>query len=109
MDQLHFLSSIIKYHRLKVNEHGIHSPFVFDLYNNVVKNKPDYYAYKEVELLREQILSDNRIIEVADLGAGSKAGLKKMRKVSAIAEVSAKNKKYGQFLAIIYSLRSFWN
>jgi len=98
MDKVHFGINYLKYNALKTNEHGIHSPFVFDLYNKVLKNNVPFYAYAEMENLREQLLSDSRSIEVNDLGAGSGAGLKKSRKISAIAQTAAKAPKYAQLL-----------
>ncbi len=79
------------------NEHSIHSPFVFKLYTEVIKNKEKYYAYDELNKLRQKLLRNNEAIEVTDLGAGSKK-LKKKRKVSEIAKVSVIPKKYGELL-----------
>ncbi len=79
------------------NEHSIHSPFVFKLYTEVIKNKEKYYAYDELAKLRAKLLRDKTIIEVTDLGAGSKK-LKKKRTVSEIAKVSVIPKKYGELL-----------
>lgn len=98
MDKLHFGINYLKYNVLKTNEHGIHSPFVFDLYNKVLKNNMPFYAYAEMEKLREQLLSDSRSIAVNDLGAGSGAGLKKNRQVAAIAKTAAKAPEYAQLL-----------
>jgi predicted O-methyltransferase YrrM len=44
------------------------------------------------------MISNRRTIEVTDLGAGSKGGLKKARSVSKIAEISVKNAKYSRLL-----------
>ncbi len=79
------------------NEHGIHSPFVFTLYTEVIKTKEKYYAYDELNKLRLQLLRNNKVIEVTDLGAGSKK-LNKKRKISDIARVSVVQKKYGELL-----------
>ncbi|HEY4651771.1 MAG TPA: class I SAM-dependent methyltransferase, partial [Pontibacter sp.] len=78
--------------------HGVHSPFVFDLYNQVILHDGTYYAYPRVEALRQELLADNRTLEVTDLGAGSKTINFKTRKVSNIARTSAKPVKFGQLL-----------
>ncbi|MHC2993715.1 SAM-dependent methyltransferase [Pontibacter sp. HJ8] len=78
--------------------HGIHSPFVFDLYQRVILHEGNYYAYPKVEALREELQEDERTLLVTDFGAGPKAGLKKERKISYIARTSAKPAKYGQLL-----------
>ncbi|WP_299700945.1 class I SAM-dependent methyltransferase [uncultured Pontibacter sp.] len=86
-------------YRLKAFKlHGVHSPFVFDLYQNVILHDGDYYAYPQIEDMRASLLFDDRTIEVTDFGAGPKAGLKKKRKISYIARTSAKPPKYAQLL-----------
>lgn len=79
------------------NEHSIHSPFVFKLYTEVIRNEERYYAYDELDRLRAQLLRDETVIEVTDLGAGSKK-LSNKRKVSEIAKVSVIPAKYGELL-----------
>lgn len=79
------------------NEHSIHSPFVFKLYTEVICNKEKYYAYDELDKVRLRLLRNNEIIEVTDLGAGSKK-LSKKRKIAEIARVSVVPKKYGELL-----------
>ncbi|MFY9310658.1 MAG: hypothetical protein WAQ28_16555 [Bacteroidia bacterium] len=39
------------------NEHGVHSPFVFDLVTQVIYNNKDYYSYKSIEAIRERLLN----------------------------------------------------
>ena len=78
--------------------HGVHSPFIFDLYHNVLLHTGYFPAYSRVETLRLQLLQDNRTLQVTDLGAGSKTVNHKQRKVRDIARTSAKPLKYGQLL-----------
>lgn len=78
--------------------HGVHSPFVFDLYHNVLHHTGHFPAYDHVEALRDALLQDERALQVTDLGAGSKSIRQKSRKVKAIARTSAKPAKYGQLL-----------
>lgn len=78
--------------------HGIHSPFVFDFIKNVLNDKRNFYAYSQIENLRQQLLNDKTIIEVEDLGAGSVIAKSKSRSVADIAKHAAKNKKLAQLL-----------
>ncbi len=78
--------------------HGVHSPFLFDLYNNVIRHDGDYYAYGLVEELRKKLLQDNRTLKVTDFGAGSRSINKRTRSISSIAHTSAKPPKYGKLL-----------
>ncbi|MFZ6051969.1 O-methyltransferase [Halocola ammonii] len=81
------IRSLWTYWRKAVSRHGVHSPFVFEFIHYVMAPM-HFYAFDELEELRRKMLQDERLIEVNDLGAGSKKGAKQMRKVSEIANVS---------------------
>ena len=51
--------------------HGVHSPFVFDFIQHVLNDKKEYPCYRAIEQKRKELLSNETIIEVEDLGAGS--------------------------------------
>ncbi|NDK57236.1 class I SAM-dependent methyltransferase [Pontibacter sp. BT213] len=78
--------------------HGVHSPFVFNLYHQVILHDGAFYAYPRVEAVREDLLANGKTIEVTDFGAGSKTINYKSRKVSDIARTSLKPAKYSQLL-----------
>lgn len=79
--------------------HGIHSPFVFDLVSNVFRNKIEPDIVFSIEKIRKRLITDPGLINVNDLGAGSKMMKTSQRKVSEIARYSAVSKKYGIFLS----------
>lgn len=79
--------------------HGIHSPFVFDLVNRVFRNKRDAQVVLTIENLRKKNISDQRTIDVLDLGAGSYRMKTNSRRVSEIARYTAVPAKYGLLLA----------
>ena len=83
--------------------HGIHSPFVFDFVKNVLNDTSRHEAYQTVESLRKKMLTDNRLLEIEDMGAGSVISKTKQRKVSDIARHAVKPKKFGQLLFRIVS------
>ena len=78
--------------------HGIHSPFVFDFIIHVLQDKKKYPAYKLLEQLREELLRNNDLIQVEDLGAGTALKSAIERKISNIAGSSLKSKKFAQLL-----------
>jgi predicted O-methyltransferase YrrM len=78
--------------------HGMHSPFVFDFILNVLNNKNNYEPPYEVEQSRKQLLSDKRIIEIEDFGAGSRISSSKQRSVDQIAKSALKSKRLAQVL-----------
>jgi predicted O-methyltransferase YrrM len=80
--------------------HGLHAPFVYDLYTLVVRHTGVYQAYAAVEARRTALLADNRQLDVRDFGAGSQQARTggRTRAVRAIARSAAKPPKYGQLL-----------
>ncbi len=53
-----------------VTKYQIHSPFVFQLVQNVVEDDRNYYIFGGIAALRTKLLSNNTAIEVTDFGAG---------------------------------------
>lgn len=79
--------------------HGIHSPFVYDLISGAFRNKNNHGFVCTIEKKRKEMLADQRMIKVNDLGAGSKRMKNGYRKVSDIARYSAIPGKYGRLLS----------
>ena len=94
MNTLRFAFNYLKYWFSAKTAHGIHSPFVFQLYNEVINKKGSYYSFDKIEQLRKRLLLSKKEIDVTDLGTGKS----EKRIVSEIAERSLKSKKYGQLL-----------
>ncbi|MCU0445341.1 MAG: class I SAM-dependent methyltransferase [Microscillaceae bacterium] len=80
------------------NEYAIHSPFVYQLYTQVIKPFKRYYAFAEVEALRRELWQSTQSIEVQDLGAGSRVHQSNRRNISEIARYSNARAKQGQLL-----------
>lgn len=76
--------------------HGIHSPFVFQLTNDVLREKAKYYAYDEVESLRAKLLLTEKTLSVQDLGAGKKESYQKS--ISKICKGSSQTAAFGQII-----------
>jgi predicted O-methyltransferase YrrM len=76
----------------------MHSPFVFDFILNVLNNKNNFETPAEVEQLRKQLLSDKRIIEIEDFGAGSRINSSNQRSVNQIAKSALKSKLLAKLL-----------
>jgi predicted O-methyltransferase YrrM len=86
-------------HRLKgKTRHGTHSPFVYRLVDEVIYDFSPKKVYDEVETLRRELLSDERIINVTDLGAGSHVNNNRQKKVNTIAKNALKPRKLAQLL-----------
>jgi len=78
--------------------HGMHSPFVFEFITKVLNDKTVYTEYAQVERLRKQLLNDNTVLNVEDLGAGSAVSKTNRRTIASIAKNAAKSKKIAQLL-----------
>ncbi len=86
-------------HRLKgKTRHGTHSPFVYRLLDNVIYDFTPKKVYDEVENQRKALLSDERIINITDLGAGSHRSNNGQKKVSKIAKSALTPPKLAQLL-----------
>ncbi len=80
------------------NEYTLHSPFVFDLYTQIVKSDKQYYVFLYIENLRKELLGSTQSIEVEDMGAGSKRQKSNIRKISNIARNAGTSRKKGELL-----------
>lgn len=47
--------------------HGVHSPFVFDLINNVIEEKRSYYSYQEIQSFLDQNNTQKLSLKKEDL------------------------------------------
>lgn len=80
------------------NAHHIHSPFVFDLYTNLIQSKKSFYSFNEIEIIRSELFHSQQAIEVTDYGAGSKVDNHKERSIRSIAKYAASSRKEAQLL-----------
>ena len=98
MSKLKFLLNYAKYRLKSDNEHDIHSPFIYELYNDVIKDENPFYIYDSIESIRAKLLLTELELEIKDYGAGSKVNSSNKRKVKDIAKHTLKTPKYGQLL-----------
>lgn len=75
-----------------MDEHSLHSPFLFDLYTKVIKVEQD--GIPEIEKLRVSLLKTRSEITVEDLGAGSKHFNKSKRSINDIADTSLSDLRF---------------
>lgn len=80
------------------NRHAVHSPFVYTLIEEVLRDQRKFYAFGEIEKRRRRLLADHSTIQITDLGAGSSLQRTTERRVWEIARYAAKPAKYGRLL-----------
>lgn len=78
--------------------HGVHSPFVYALVENVFCNTHDFYVFEELKAIRRALLKDNTELEVEDLGAGSKKLNSNKRKIKDIAQFGISSNQQSELL-----------
>ena len=87
-----WLKDYLVYFFTAKNRHGIHSPFVYNLSDVVLKLPiPKAHAHSIIAY-KKDLTQSSEIIEVQDFGAGSRL-LSNQRKVSDIARISGSNDK----------------
>ena len=89
----HFLRYLGYLSRAK-NEHSVHSPFVYDLYTNIIKERKQYYIFAFIESVRAKLLLNTAKIDVTDFGTGNS----RRRRISEIARNSLKKPKAAELL-----------
>ena len=83
---LHILKSYLKFLWNSKNEHGVHSPFVFDLVTKCFYDKKKHFEYKVLKNYRNSLLQNKNTIEVTDFGAGSRVFKSNTRAINKIAK-----------------------
>lgn len=80
------LKSYINFLLKSQNEHGLHSPFVYELVTKCFYDTSKHSEYKLIKDYRNDLLRNKKIIEVKDFGAGSRVFSSNQRPVHAIAK-----------------------
>jgi len=80
------------------NQHGVHSPFVFDLVTKCFYDKKNYLEYQSLNEYRKFLLNSKTSIEVTDFGAGSRVFKSNTRAINQIAENAGISPKRAELL-----------
>ena len=78
-----------------MNEHGLHSPFLFDLYNSCFKPRFSH-KFNTISGIKEILSSSSEEIQISDFGAGSQVTSSSIRKVRDMYKNSSISKKQGE-------------
>ncbi len=94
----HLAKSYLRFLWHSGNQHGLHSPFVFDLVTKCFYNKENRKSYQVLSAHREALAKDTREISVEDFGSGSRVFKSNLRAVNAIAKNAGINAKRAELL-----------
>ena len=92
------IKSYLKFLWNSINEHGVHSPFVFDLVTKCFYDKSSKPQYLLLKKYRNSLLENKNTIEVADFGAGSRVFKSNTRQISKIAKTAGITSKRAELL-----------
>ncbi|WP_147678562.1 O-methyltransferase [Algibacter pacificus] len=100
---------IIQYFKFllkSTNQHGVHSPFVYNLVTKCFYDKTKYSDYKTLKNYRKALLNNKKTIAVTDLGAGSQTMTQENRQISQMAKTAGSTYKRTKLL---YRLSQYFN
>ncbi len=95
---LHQIKSYLQFLWHSKNQHGVHSPFVFDLVTKCFYDKNDYPEYKTLKEYRNSLLQNKNTIEVTDFGSGSRVFKSNTRQIAKIAKTAGITPKRAKLL-----------
>ena len=95
---LFIVKSYIKFLSNSTNEHGVHSPFVFDFVMKCIYDKTNYPEYEVLKNYRKFLLENKNTIEVTDFGAGSRVFKSNNREIAKIAQTAGISQKNAELL-----------
>lgn len=95
---MHQILSYIKFLLKSKNQHGVHSPFVYDLVTQCFYDRTNYSEYKALVAYRSELLLNPEKITITDFGSGSKVFKSDERAINAIAKTSGTSLKNAKLL-----------
>jgi len=98
MSKTYQIQSYFNFLKRSTNQHGVHSPFVYDLVTKCFYDKKKYPAYQDIKAYRQQLLSNTASLKVTDLGTGSQVFKTNKRSISKMAAVAGSSYKDAKLL-----------
>ncbi|MGV1012508.1 MAG: O-methyltransferase [Flavobacterium sp.] len=95
---VHIIKSYLQFLCNSKNQHGVHSPFVYNLVTKCFYDKKKYPEYTVLKNYRNSLLANKNTIEVTDFGAGSRVFKSITRAIYQIAKTAGISSKRAQLL-----------
>ncbi len=92
------LKAYLKFLWNSKNEHGVHSPFVFNLVTKCFYDKKKHPEYLILKNYRKSLLQNSNTIEVMDFGAGSRVFKSNTRAIKQVAKTAGITEKRAELL-----------
>ena len=93
---LYQIRSYLRFLTKATNQHGVHSPFVYDLLTKCFYDSTTYPEYDQLKAYQHQLLKDRTKLKVTDFGKGSTVFKNDVRMVASVAKhvgISAKRQR----------------
>ena len=94
----YLIQSYIKFLKKSTNQHGVHSPFIFNLITQCFYDKTKYEDYTILNSYRTKLYNNKETISITDFGAGSRVFKSNQRVISEIAKTAGIHPKRAQLL-----------
>lgn len=92
------IQQYLKFLKRSTNQHGVHSPFVYNLITRCFYDKTKYADYCKIKAYKKTLLHDQTVIQITDLGTGSQYTNAKSRPVNRIAKHAGASLKHAKLL-----------
>ncbi|AMC09937.1 methyltransferase [Lutibacter profundi] len=89
-----FITFLLK----STNQHGVHSPFVYNLVTKCFYHKTNLSKVNAFNSIKQWLYKNHQTITITDFGSGSKVFKNNKRKISDIAKIAGINNKKGLLL-----------
>lgn len=93
-----FASDYLHHYFTAKSRHGVHSPFVYELVDDVIYDFSAKSDYLPIEQIRQQLLQSKAKVTVVDLGAGSHINKNQVKEVGEIAKNALKSPRLAQLI-----------
>jgi len=94
---MNLIGQYLRYLLSSRKRYGIHSPFVFTLIINVLRDKRQFYAFEEIGQVRKDIRKSDDVITLTEYGAPSKT-MNCQRTLASFVRNASLRPKYGRLL-----------
>lgn len=95
---VHIIKSYLNFLWNSKNQHGVHSPFVYNLVTKCFYDKKNYSEYAVLKNYRNSLLENKNTIKVTDFGAGSRVFKSNTRAINQVAKNAGISPKRAELL-----------
>ena len=92
------IKQYIKFLKRSTNQHGVHSPFVYQLITKCFYDTTNHEEYKALKQYRQDLYNNSNTLNITDFGSGSRVFKSNTRVISKMAKTSGITYKRAKLL-----------